>query len=249
MENIPKIIHYCWFGRNPKPELILKCIDSWKKYMPDYKIIEWNEENYDVHKAPYISEAYECRKWAFVSDYARFDVINQYGGIYFDTDVELLKTIPDEVLSHEAFTGFEYFGSVNPGLVYGASAGSMITKEILDKYHSLHFVQNGKMVLTTVNSVITEILVPYGLALNNKFQIVHGLAIYPSEYFCGYDMLVSEVLITDKTISVHHYAGTWTKKTLKRHVQDIIKKLLGVETYRKLLLAKRRLRNKRSQTR
>ena len=119
MEKIPHIIHYCWFGRNPKSELVLNCIESWKKYLPGYEIREWNEDNYDVTQVNFVKEAYENQKWAFVSDYVRFDVLYQFGGIYFDTDVELLKPIPEEILAKRAFTGFENTKLISPGLVMG----------------------------------------------------------------------------------------------------------------------------------
>ena len=115
---IPKIIHYCWFGHNRKPALIKKCIESWKKFMPDWEIREWNEENYDVYKNQYIRNAYAQKKWAFVVDYARFDILNQFGGIFLDTDVELLRPIPEEILRNDAFTGFESPERVAPGLAY-----------------------------------------------------------------------------------------------------------------------------------
>lgn len=239
MNNISEIIHYCWFGGKEKPEIVLKCIESWKKYMPEYEIMEWNENNYDVFKIPFLKEAYECKKWAFVSDYVRFDVIDQYGGIYFDTDVELLKRIPDEILSQNAFTGFEYAGKVSPGLVYAASKNNPVTKEILHYYQNIHFVTDGKLVLTTVNTVITDILNTYGLVQNNMFQIVHGLSIYPSEFFCGYDQDVREVMISPNTVSVHHYAGTWTNKSLTKIIRNILKRILGIQSYRNLLKIKR----------
>ena len=238
---IPKLIHYCWFGGNSKPALVRKCIESWKKFMPDYEIIEWNESNYDVNKVPFTNEAYQCKKWAFVSDYARFDVINQYGGIYFDTDVELIKSIPDTILQNKAFTGFEYAGNVSPGLIFAATAGNRVTEEILARYDNLHFLQNGKMKFLTVNMIITDILKPYGLVQNNEYQVVNELTIYPSEYFCGFDQDIKEILVTDKTISIHHYAGTWAKKSLKRLLSNYIKKLFGVNMYRKILRIKRLL--------
>ena len=126
---IPKIIHYCWFGYNKKPELIEKCIESWHKFLPDWEFREWNESNYNVNKNEYIKEAYKQKKWAFVSDYARFDILNQYGGVYLDTDVELLKPISDEILQHEAFTGFQSNNRVNPGLIYGSIAGQQGLKK------------------------------------------------------------------------------------------------------------------------
>lgn len=240
---IPPIIHYCWFGENPKSELILKCIASWKTHMPEYEIHEWNEKNYDVKKVDFVREAYQEKRWAFVSDYARFDIIYQYGGIYFDTDVELLKPIPESILSNNAFTGFESGGSVAPGLVYADIAGGRITKEILNAYNLRHFIENGKIQLTTVNDIITDILKPYGLIQNDSFQLVEGLAIYPSSFFCGFDQDVKEFDIRENTISVHHYVGTWTKRTSKQILRKYFKKIFGVDGYRKILYTYRRIRN------
>ena len=239
---IPKIIHYCWFGGNQKPELILKCIDSWKKYMPEYEIIEWNEKNYDVTKSAFIKEAYQAKKWAFVSDYARFDIIYHYGGIYFDTDVELLKPIPEKILSHIPFTGFECAGTVNPGLIYADRPENHITKQILDQYNARHFLVDGVPKLITVNQIVTEILKPYGLIQNNKFQTVNDLTIYPSSYFCGFDQDVKEIDIRENTISVHHYAGTWTKRTWRQILRQYIKKIFGVDGYRAMLNVYRKAR-------
>lgn len=224
MGQIPKKIHYCWFGRNPKSEIVLKCISSWRKYMPDYEIFEWNEDNYDIHKAVFMEQAYEQRKWAFVSDYARFDIVNEHGGIYFDTDVELLKPIPKDVLEHRAFTGFESAGKVSPGLVYGSEQGFLITKQIIEQYNNMCFIVDGKTTYKTVNMVTTEILEKYQKLKNNEIQNIEGLAIYPSNYFCGYDQDVREYDIRPETISVHHYSGTWKDRTLKDRVQEFIKK-------------------------
>lgn len=240
MSKIPQIIHYCWFGGNDKPELILKCIASWKKYMPDCEIMEWNENNYDVHKAPFIEQAYEKKKWAYVSDFARFDILNRYGGIYFDTDVELLKPIPKEILEQSAFTGFESSGKVSPGLVYASYQDFKITKEIFDKYNNMNFIINGKIVYKTVNTITSEILAKYSELNPNEIQIIEGLAIYPSQYFCGYDLDIREYDIRPETISVHHYAGSWKNDSTKRKVQDKVKKYIGINNYRKLLNIKRK---------
>ena len=207
-DSIPQIIHLIWIGGNPKPKIIDDCIASWKHYMPEYKIIEWNEKNYDVFKNDFLKQAYLSKKWAFVSDYMRFDILNQYGGIYFDTDVELLKKIPKEILKHHAFTGVESAGKVNPGLVFGCEKGFWLCKEMLDVYNNSQF-DNRKPI--TVNIIISQILQEKGFEENNKFQIIDELAIYPKEYFCAYDQDIREVSITDKTISVHHYVGTWKK--------------------------------------
>lgn len=237
---IPKKIHYCWFGRNPKADIVLKCIESWKKYMPEYEIIEWNEDNYDIDKCVYIKEAYAEKKWAFVSDYVRFDVLNNFGGIYFDTDVELLKSIPNDILNNNAFTGMESAGKVSPGLVFASLPGHPFLKEILKEYEETSFIQTGKRKYKTVNEFTTEILEKKGFIQKQKYQKVYDIAIYPSEFFCGYDQDLQEFDIQSSTISVHHYAGTWKKKTIKDMVQKQIKKIFGKKIYMLLLKTKRK---------
>lgn len=236
MQTIPKKIHYIWVGENPKPDIVLKCIESWKKYFPDYEITEWNEQNYDVHKNRYLAEAYAAKKWAFVSDYMRFDVLNQYGGIYFDTDVEVLRPFPEEILEKEAFTGMESAGKVNPGLIFACNKGNWLTGLMMDSYHADAFDEKH---LVTVNMRLTGILEKYGLKKQSGIQVVNGVAIYPSSYFCGYDQDVQEYDIRPETCCVHHYAGTWKKKSMKRKIQAFLKKIVGVENYRKLLKIKR----------
>lgn len=240
-KSIPKKIHYIWFGRNPKSELILRCIDSWKRFFPDYEIIEWNEDNYNIDKCAYVREAYDAKKWAFASDYARFDIIWEHGGIYLDTDVEFLKPLPDFLLNQEAFSGYESNGNINPGLIYAAPPGFSITRELMEEYEKMHFVQDGKIVCKTVNMVTTEVLERHEPLKKNTFQVIHGLALYPSGFFCGYDLDVGEYDIQPETISVHHYAGTWAKKTLKMRLQTFFKKAIGIRLYRKLLAVKRRI--------
>lgn len=164
MCEIPKVIHYIWFGGNEKPEIVKKCINSWKKYMPDYEIVEWNEKNYDVSKSKYISEAYKEKKWAFASDYARFDILNQYGGIYFDTDVELLKEIPEYILENSAFTGFESSGMVNPGLVFGTIPKHPFVSQVLKRYNNTSFHQDSKRGYKTVNEFSMDVLNEFGIA-------------------------------------------------------------------------------------
>lgn len=236
---IPKLIHYCWFGGNEKPAIVLKCIDSWKKYMPGYQIIEWNESNYDVSKAAYMKEAYEEKKWAFVSDYARFDILNICGGLYFDTDVELLKPIPDDIIKNKAFTGIESGGTVNPGLVFGSIPNHSFLIQILDAYNKSPFHQsNGAY--KTVNIFTTEILDQYGFVHKDMYQYVDEIAIYPSSYFCGYDQDVHDYDIKRNTISVHHYSSTWKKRSKKAMIQKKIAKIIGKANYKKLLKIKRK---------
>lgn len=237
---IPKIIHYCWFGRNKKSELILKCIESWKKYLPGWKIIEWNEDNYNVNKADYIREAYVAKKWAFVSDYARFDILYQYGGVYLDTDVEFIKPLPESLLTLEGFTGFETTGLVNPGLIFGINKGSKLIKEILDTYNSEHFVIPSNGIYKTVNLHMEEALQPYGLVRKNEKQIIKGIEIFPSEYFCGFDTDLHEPCITENTICWHHYTGSWSKADFKSKLQKVIVHCVGKKNYKRLLRIKRK---------
>ena len=181
---IPKVIHYCWFGGNPLPELALKCIESWKKFCPDYEIKEWNETNYDVRSCRYISEAYDAGKWAFVSDYARFDILYKYGGIYFDTDVELVSSI-DDILQRGPFMGTQKGNPiiVAPGLGIAAAEGMPIYKSILDFYKNKSFYYpDGSPNTTTVVTYTTKILKEFGLKNESEeIQCVGGIYIYPHD--------------------------------------------------------------------
>lgn len=220
MDNkIPKIIHYCWFGGNPLPELAIKCIASWKKFLPEYKIKEWNEENYDVRKIPYIAQAYDAKKYAFVSDYARFDILYQYGGIYFDTDVEVIKPL-NEILQKGSFAGVECAGALNAGLGIASPAASAIYKEILNSYESSEFLyKNGSMNLTTVVDRVSEIFYKHGFIKENKIQTIEGITIYPTDYFCPIDPSTGILNITNNTYTIHHYAATWTIPLRKKYME------------------------------
>ena len=220
---IPKIIHYCWFGRGPLPELAQKCIASWKKYLPDYEIKEWNEDNFDVNIIPYTAEAYKAKKYAFVSDYARFWILYQYGGIYFDTDVEVIRPI-DDIVERGNFMGFETDpkpqlkedaseASVAPGLGLGVTPGLGLYKEILDYYAPLHFLcEDGSLNQVTVVKHVTNVLVENGLKQTNELQQVAGVWIYPRDYFNPLDDNTGKLVITENTRSIHWYTKTWLKK-------------------------------------
>lgn len=238
---IPKIIHYCWFGNNEKPEIILKCMETWKKFLPGWEIIEWNEQNYDVNKIRFTKEAYQEKKWAFVSDYCRFDVLYEHGGVYFDTDVELLKEIPLECFDFSIFTGVESSKYVSPGLIMGATKEHPFIKEIMDEYQSMSLFQDGKIKLKTVNEITTELLVNKGYVMNGIYQEIEGIAIYPAEVFCGYDLDIREPMITENTVALHHYTGSWKKKTLNDKLLVHLKRMIGVNNYRKLLEFKRKM--------
>ena len=211
---IPKIIHYCWFGGNAKPDIVLKCIDSWKKYCPDYEIIEWNEENFDINQCQYCKEAYVEKKWAFVSDYARIKILRENGGVYIDTDVELVKPI-DELLENNAFCGFELSLNGEYGVNTGSMLGSVkdgkfcIAQEEL--YHTYVFKgNNGGLNLTTCVDYTTELLVKHGLKKNNAAQTILDVAIFPSDYFCPLNMKTGKINLTSNTYSIHRLAGSWS---------------------------------------
>ena len=214
---IPRIIHYCWFGGNPLPELAKKCIESWKKYLPDYEIREWNESNYNVTACDYAKEAYEEKKWAFVSDYARFDILYHHGGIYFDTDVELIAPI-DDILQKGAFMGMEDDRcGVNSGLGLAAEPHQQIYREILNRYKGRHFKsQSGVIDQLDVVKFVTPIFQEYGYQLEPKIQTVDGITIYPKEYFCPLDYATGQLHIGKNTRSIHHYTASWkSEKDLK----------------------------------
>lgn len=202
---IPKKIHYCWFGGNPLPDSVKNCINSWKKFCPNYEIIEWNESNYDVHKIPYISEAYKNKKYAFVSDYARLDIIYNEGGFYLDTDVELIKSL-DNLSSEHCFMGMEEPGRVATGLGFGAEKGHPFVKMNMIEYEDKLF--NTKALETCVD-VTTNLLLSQGLMQENLYQKINDISIYPSEFFCPFSMKTQKMEITKKTYSIHHYDSTW----------------------------------------
>ncbi|AEE17470.1 glycosyltransferase family 32 protein [Treponema brennaborense] len=214
---IPKIIHYCWFGGNPLPEPAQKCLTSWRKFLPDYEIKEWNENDYDVRKIPYVAQAYEAKKYAFVSDYARFDILYRYGGIYFDTDVEVIKPL-DDILERGAFAGVECAGALNAGLGIASPAASPIYKEILDSYEKSNFLkQDGTQDLTTVVTRVSDIFRKHGFTDKDEIQTVAGITIYPTEYFCPKSLETGIIRITKNTYTIHHYDGSWTSKAQKKY--------------------------------
>lgn len=236
---IPKVIHYCWFGGNPLPELAQICIDSWKKYLPDYEIKEWNETNFDLNSCEYIKEAYKCKKWAFVSDYARFWILYKYGGLYFDTDVEIINPI-DDIIRCGSFMGFENMGNsnlkvssglglgANPGLGLGANPGLGIYKEILDMYREAHFInEDGTLNLITIVDRTTSILRNHGLKNENVKQTIEGITIYPFEYFCPIDCATGKKHITQNTRSIHWYMDSWGSEGKA----EIIKRQRSFEKY------------------
>lgn len=243
---IPKTIHYCWFGGNSFPPKIKKCIKSWRKYCPDYQIVEWNDTNVDIdHMPPYVQQAYKAKKWAYVSDYVRLWVIYNNGGIYLDTDVELIKSL-SPLLSHKAFFGFESndYKTVATGLGFGAEKGVGLLKELMETYQDLSFPTD-KNVKPTPNTWINwPVFEKHGVVRNDTMQeICDGIAIYPGEYFDpmhGY--FDGEICVTEKTFSIHHYTMTWLdnrenivrqNKRLRRRTRRarVLKRIFGEKLY------------------
>jgi hypothetical protein len=211
----PHVIHYCWFGGNPLGVKEQACINSWKKFLPGYEIKRWDESNWDVRCCDYVSEAYDAKKWAFVSDYARLDILYRHGGLYFDTDVELIKPIAD-ILRHGPFMGFETDwsektdGTVNPGLGLASYSGLGLYKQILDSYQCAHFLKaDGTFDTTTIVSRTTKILLENGLEPKAGIQEIEGITIYPSEYFNPKDFLTGIINLTENTRSIHHFSMSW----------------------------------------
>lgn len=243
---IPKVIHYCWFGRNPKPKNIVKCIQSWQKHCPDYKLIEWNEDNFDVNSIPFTREAYKNKKYAFVSDYARCKILNQFGGVYFDTDVELIGSI-DEILKSGQFLGVERSKychhqstdgkkelCINPGLGMGFRANNELLKRVIDVYeHSDFYLPNGELNLTTIVRHFTNILLEEGLKDTGEIEEVMGIKIYPTPYFNPLENATGKLYITDKTVAIHWYDKSWMPKweVYKSKITRRFHRLFGVNCF------------------
>ena len=218
---IPKIIHYCWFGRGQKPELAEKCIASWKEICPDYAIKEWNEDNFDLNSNLYVRQAYDSRKFAFVTDYVRLFALYHEGGIYMDTDVEVLKPL-DAFLKHQAFSSFENNNKIPTGLM-AAEAGNSWIKDLLDEYTDLTFLDPaGNMDLTTNVERITNLtLSKYGLNPVSSYQDLAGgmVTMYPHDYFCPKDWQTGNIILTENSHTIHHFAGSWHSEEEKKKAQ------------------------------
>lgn len=222
LQVIPKKIHYCWFGSRKLPEHFQKNIDTWQKYCPDYEIIEWNESNYDVSKNKYMQQAYEHKKWGFVPDYARLDIVNTHGGIYLDTDVQMLKSF-DVLLQYDFFCGFENTGSVNLGQGFGAIKKHPIIEDMLREYEKLEFVKPDGSLNTTASPVYqTAALARWGLKKNGTLQQTDNFLVLPSEYFAPVNEFGYGIPTAD-TFSVHQYAATWYDEEQRKRKEKIIR--------------------------
>ena len=234
--SIPKIIHYCWFGGKPLPKLAIKCKRSWEKFFPDYEIKEWNEGNFDVNAHPYTKYCYEKGLWAYLSDYVRLAVVESEGGLYFDTDVEVVK-YPKELLeNNRAYFGWETPTYINSGLGFAAEHHHPAVKAMLMIYDGL--VQNGVYVyghMWGCPRLNTKALVQYGLKLDGLIQNVSDALILPMEYLCPFNDVTGELKTTDNTISIHWYSksphgkmAAWRAKFARP-----LHRILGINLFRR----------------
>lgn len=217
---IPKVIHYCWFGHNKKSDFVKKCIESWSNVCPEYEIIEWNENNFSIESSPlYVRQAYESKKWAFVSDYVRLKVIYDHGGIYLDTDVQLIRPL-DSLLCNEAFFGFENNSYVATGLGFGSVPKHPVLGEMLGEYNTISFKNSENIYdLTPCPVRNTKILKKYGLLTTGITQLINSdILVLAPEYLCPVSYDTGKIKITDNTISIHWYSGSWlTDEEHKKH--------------------------------
>lgn len=239
---IPRIIHYCWFGRNPKPKLAEKCIKSWKKYCPDYEILEWNEDNFDLASAPlYVRQAYEAKKWAFVSDYVRLKAMTGLGGVYMDTDVELVKPL-DPFLKDRAFAGFETPENISTG-VMACEKDFPLFLEFLKHYDGNSFLNpDGTLNVTTNVETVTAVCRDRGLVPNGEHQVVEGLSLYPCDVFSPVSFETGRLKKTRRTTAIHWFSGSWyteqeqiRRKALRRKARWENLENFGKKTARRLL--------------
>lgn len=239
---IPKIIHYCWFGGKPLPKEALKCINSWKKYCPDYEIKEWNESNYNLTKNDYVKYCYENKKWAFLTDYVRLDIVYQNGGIYLDTDVELVKPL-DDFLCNKCYIGMEQVGTVNTGQGFGAVKHHKFIKENKDYYEKKPFLNDdGSFKRTICVPITTEILKKKGLINKNCIQNLEDeVVVYPVEYFCPKKLGTNKITITKNTVSIHHFESSW--KSNNRLIRRIGYHLIPLKILVKKIIRKEEQKN------
>ena len=234
---IPKVIHYCWFGKGPLPSSARKCIDSWIKYFPDYEIKQWNEDNFEIDKFDYTKEAYAAKKYAFVSDFVRFWVLYHHGGLYFDTDVEVVKDFSD-ILNCGPFMGFELnpinkmnkMMRINPGLGIGATPFHPFYKELLDLYASMHWVSytESQGVMPTVVDYTTDLFIKKGIKVLNGIQRIDGINIYPENYFCPISINSGKLTMYPETHSIHWFDQSW-QSTIRKYGRKILINVCGTK--------------------
>ncbi len=229
---IPPVIHYCWFGNEPLPDRYKEFVKSWRKYCPDYEIIEWNESNCDIGETDYTREAYKSCKYGFVPDYFRLKIIYENGGIYLDTDIELIKNL-DDLRFNDGYCGLEFPGEINLGLGFGAVKGSPVIERLIQRYKKMHFIRKDGSLDETISPIYqTRDMMELGMGVGAGIQNVNGMTIYPIEVLSPQNIVTGITDITANSYSIHHYDGTWVtgnhlgrKKKRQRDVEDILNKM------------------------
>lgn len=228
--SIPKIIHYCWFGKKDKPDIVKRCIHSWKTYLHDYKITEWNEENFDINSNNFVKEAYAKKKYAFVSDYVRVYALYHYGGIYMDTDVEVKQPFSDEILGNDSFWGFEEKNYIATSTI-GTKKGNKLIKRFLDSYDGKAFIKEDGEIDTLTNvAIVSNIIEGIGIRLDGTYQRIEGICtVYPQEYFSPYDYINCYSKETKNTYTIHHFYKSWLpyKEKIKENIKKMISRIIG----------------------
>ena len=228
--SIPKKIHYCWFGGAPLPRSVKKCIASWKKFCPDYEIVRWDEHNFDLSENLYAKQAYQAKKWAFVSDYYRLKVVYEQGGIYLDTDVELLKSLDELTQKYDGFFGYETEDTVATGLGFGAAKGNRFVKAMLEDYEGISFfTEEGGYDLTPCPQRNTQTLLRMGLTPKEKNQVLDNVCFLEESVLCPINFFTGKKNITERTVSVHHYDASWCSDVTRRTKR--LKRLIGIKNY------------------
>ena len=237
---IPKIIHYCWFGGKDKPDIVKKCIDSWKYVLDDYTIIEWNESNFDLDSNTFVRQAYDDKMFAFVSDYVRVYVLYRYGGIYLDTDVEVIKSF-NPLLNNESFWGFEEKNFIATSTI-GAKKENILIKKFLDRYEEKKFIfENGNKDTETNVAIVSKMVEEIGVKLDGSFQSVNDIGkFYPQEYFSPYDYINCYIKKSQNTYAIHHFYKSWLPMNIKikGYIKKVISNIIGgqmVSKIRKIL--------------
>lgn len=233
---IPKVIHYCWFGGKEKPEIVKKCINSWYRNLPGYEIREWNEQNFDTSSNPYVKEAYESKKFAFVSDYVRVYALYNFGGIYLDTDVEVFKAF-DDLLYHDSFWGFEQENYIATSTI-GAAKKNQLIKVFLDSYVGKTFInKDGTFDEFTNVAIVSELLRNKGLKLNGQYQELNGLGTFYSQtYFSPYDYINCRKFTSENTYTMHHFYKSWLSPIdrFKSNLKTLAANVIGGENIAKI---------------
>lgn len=223
---IPKIIHYCWFGGAPLPEDTLTYIETWRRCCPDYEIKEWNEDTFDINQIPYVKEAYKSKKYAFVADFVRLYALYHEGGIYMDTDVEVIKPL-DDLLDNYAFSGFEDNNSISTGIMASEKGGKW-AYDNMTYYLDKHFEKaNGQLDMTTNVAIITKYMLQYGVKLDNTLQEFPQLiTIYPKDWFCPKSHNSGRIFLTSNSYTIHHFANSWEDKGVKYRINKFTHRLI-----------------------